>query len=263
MIITRLTDQRVILSFLTRDRYYAAYAIGDLEPDFFQHSIWYGAEEQGEMGALCLHFTRIEPNALFTMGRAAGVEAILDQALKPAQVFFASPRDHLPGIAKFYGLDTPDRMMRMVVTRATFREEASELPQRLGEQDLCALQSLYQLGGADAFAPYQLMQGVFYGIRDGDRLIAVSGTHLVARNYALAAVGNVFTHPDFRGRGYATYCTRAVVHALLAEGIDVVLNVNEQNAPAIRAYEKIGFREYCRFVEVKGKRMQEGGRSNG
>ena len=41
-------------------------------------------------------------------------------------------------------------------------------------------------------------------------LVAVAGTHLVSDTYGVAAIGNVFTHPDYRGRGYATLATGAV-----------------------------------------------------
>jgi predicted GNAT family acetyltransferase len=105
-----------------------------------------------------------------------------------------------------------------------------------------------------AFSPYQLAQGVFYGIENRGRLIAAAGTHLVAPTYGVAAVGNVFTDPDYRGQGYATLCTSAVTKELLSQGTDVVLNVQEGNADAVHIYEKLGYRPYCRFIEALGVR---------
>jgi predicted GNAT family acetyltransferase len=86
-------------------------------------------------------------------------------------------------------------------------------------------------------------------------LVAVAGTHLISPTYGVAAVGNVFTHPAHRRRGYATACTSAVVEELLAKGIGtIVLNVDERNVQAMRIYQKLGFREHCRFVEAIGVR---------
>jgi predicted GNAT family acetyltransferase len=44
--------------------------------------------------------------------------------------------------------------------------------------------------------------------------------------------------------------TSAVVAELLQLGIrDVILNVNQDNATAIRIYERLGFERYCPFLE--------------
>jgi predicted GNAT family acetyltransferase len=83
-----------------------------------------------------------------------------------------------------------------------------------------------------------------------DQLVAVAGTHLVSPTYNVAAVGNVFTHPNYRGRGFGTATTSAVVDELLESGIrDIVLNVSRGNAIAVRLYERLGFERYCPFLE--------------
>ena len=50
-------------------------------------------------------------------------------------------------------------------------------------------------------------------------------------------LGNVFTHPRYRGRGYATQVTSAVSRELLLRGCtEVVLTVDPLNTPAVAAY---------------------------
>jgi len=71
----------------------------------------------------------------------------------------------------------------------------------------------------------------------------------VMREGRIAAVGNVMTHTDFRGRGFAKQTTSAVTQELLRSCDDVVLNVRADNPPAIAAYRALGYREYCRFEE--------------
>jgi predicted GNAT family acetyltransferase len=83
-------------------------------------------------------------------------------------------------------------------------------------------------------------------------LVSAGGTHIVAPTYGIAAVGNVFTLPPYRGRGYATTCTSAVVRELLGRSLEVVLNVARSNQRAVRIYERLGFREHGPFVEALG-----------
>ena len=72
---------------------------------------------------------------------------------------------------------------------------------------------------------------------------------MISRNARLAVVGNVLTHTDHRGRGYAQAVTSAVTAELLRFCDQVVLNVRSDNPPAIQAYLHLGYTEHCRFEE--------------
>ena len=72
---------------------------------------------------------------------------------------------------------------------------------------------------------------------------------MISRNARLAVVGNVLTHTDHRGRGYAKAVTSAVTAELLRFCDQVVLNVRSDNPPAIAAYRRLGYTEHCRFEE--------------
>jgi GNAT superfamily N-acetyltransferase len=248
-----LTNKDQILSFLQQDRIYAAYAIGDLEPSLFAQCQWLGAEHDGEMQALTLFFTGLNPPALFTMGDADGVAAIMDSALQPERAYFTCRAEHLPVVKGYYNLDEIEHMFRMAIIPEDFRPVPGPTV-KLDLPYLGALRQLYQLGGGDAFAPYQLRDGIYYGVEVNGQLVSVAGTHLVSPTFGVAAVGNVFTHPDHRRRGYAATCTSHVVEELLAQGLNIVLNVNQQNAEAIGVYERLGFRKYCPYIEVVGQR---------
>ena len=63
---------------------------------------------------------------------------------------------------------------------------------------------LYRADGTPAFYTAQnIDDAVYYGAFDGERLVAVAGTHVVSHHDGIAVVGNVFTHPKYRGRGLA------------------------------------------------------------
>ena len=135
----------------------------------------------------------------------------------------------------------------MAVTPTSFlppRQAPTSTPpaERLTTADLPALAALYSLYPTGHFRPDVLEHGVFYGIRASERLVAVGGTHAIAAPYGLAVLGNIFTHPAARGRGYAGAVTAVLVGELFRLGVsDVVLNVLADNAPAIRVYERLGF----------------------
>jgi len=248
-----LSDKEQILAFLQQDRIYAAYAIGDLEPSLFAQCQWFGAEYDGETQSLALFFTGLQPPALFTMGDTDGVVAILDSALQPKRAYFTCRAEHLPVVKTFYALDEVEEMFRMAITPSDFRSVPGPTI-KLDLSHLDALHQLYRLGGGDAFAPYQLRDGVYYGVEADGHLVSAAGTHLVSPTFGVAGVGNIFTHPNHRRRGYGTACTSHVVEELLAQGLDVVLNVNRENAEAIRIYERLGFRKHCQYIEVIGNR---------
>jgi GNAT superfamily N-acetyltransferase len=248
-----LTNKDEILAFLKQDRIYAAYAIGDLKPSLFAHCQWFGAEYDGEMQALALFFTGLQPPALFIMGNTGGVATILDSALQPERAYFTCRTEHLPVVEAYYDLDEIEHMFRMAIVPADFRSFSGPTV-KLDLSHLDALRQLYRLGGGDAFAPYQLRDGIYYGIEVGGRLVSAAGTHLVSPTFGVAGVGNIFTHPNHRRRGYGTTCTSHVVEDLLAQDLDVVLNVNRKNTEAIGIYEGLGFRRYCPYIEVVGER---------
>jgi len=247
-------DKCRIHSFLQQDRFYAAYAIGDLEPEMFCHTRWYVAETDGRAQSLALLFTALDPDVLFLMGDTAGLAVILGSALRPRRVYVSAMPEHLSALRAFYRLGSPERVVRMVLDVNAFRP-AQGKALRLSPAYTRQLERLYSMGHGNAFSPYQVAQGVFYGVTDKDRLIATAGTHIVSETYRIAAVGNVFTHPEYRRQGLGTLCTSAVVQELLARRIQtIVLNVYEDNLAALHLYQRMGFKVYCHYIEVLAER---------
>lgn len=92
--------------------------------------------------------------------------------------------------------------------------------------------------------------GVYYGVREGDDLIAVAGTHVLSRSESAAGIGNVYTRRDRRKRGLAAATTSAVTSELLRMGIRTIgLKVVQSNSGAARIYERLGFVRHCPFIE--------------
>jgi ribosomal protein S18 acetylase RimI-like enzyme len=125
---------------------------------------------------------------------------------------------------------------------------------RLGPHEIDALKRLYADGEStgespDFFYDSMVPNGVFFGVFEGADLIAAAGTHLFAPDEHAAAIGNIYTRRDRRGRGLGRQVTSAVVHRL-RHLKTIGLNVREDNAPAIRVYQSLGFVKHCDFKEA-------------
>jgi len=253
--VSEIHDKGEIYAFLAQDRYYAAYAIGDLEPGLFELCTWHLSLQDGRKTALTLRFRGLKPPALFAMGSNEGLLPLLREESLPQRVYLTGQTGHLPLFQEAFSLGQVMDMLRMVLEPEDFRPHDGRVI-RLSRRHLPSMQRLYR--GEGVFAPYQLDAGVYYGVEIGGELVSVAGTHLVSLIYQIAAVGNIFTHPSHRGQGYATTCTSAVVEELLSRSLEIVLNVARSNEVAVRLYKRLGFKEYCPFIETLAVRKQRG-----
>lgn len=273
------TDRAAIYAFLSRDPLVTAYAIGDLEPPHLERCTWLLASREASPRSLALLYRGLDPPVLMTFGEPAGVAAIFGRMALPRRVAMSAQAAHLSLFQAAYDFsgDWIRPMVRMSVAQHDFRPQGlrhtdagpDATLRRLGPADSPAIEALILAGGAsapDAFNPSQVEEGVFYGVDlAGHGLIALAGTHLVTISSwpapcwsGVAAVGNIYTQPAFRGRGYGQAATSAVTGELLQRGLLVVLNVEQDNAAAIQLYRKLGYRTHSSFFEGFGRLVQPG-----
>jgi RimJ/RimL family protein N-acetyltransferase len=242
------TDRALLHDFLAQDRLYAAYAICDLEEREFGRTRWGAAYDGDELVAVGMEYTGPTPQPLFVLGRPDGISAVLRDVIRPRAAYIAARTTVLPAVEAHYRVDPGPQMVRMWVDRARFRPYPATV-QRLLPVEIGELNRLYQLGFASWLPSGAIADGVYYGMRVNGQLVAAAGTHVVSQGARLAVVGNVLTHLDYRGRGFATAVTGAVTAELLRSCDQIVLNVRADNPPAINAYRRLGFIEHARFEE--------------
>jgi ribosomal protein S18 acetylase RimI-like enzyme len=253
-----VTDRDEIAAYLRTDRRYAAYALGDLDSPARGRCSWgiaYDGDEQPT--ALAMHHDGLVPQPLFLMGDPDGCRAILASVIKPRDAFFQATEALDVAAAELYELERATVLLRMVVDSETFVPAAGPV-ERLTADDIEDLNRLYQLGFRAGFAQAILDDAVYYGIRIRGRLVSAAGTHVISRREGIAVVGNVMTHADYRGHGFARMVTGAVTADLLEQVPDVALNVHADNGPAIAAYSRLGYREHRRLTERLGRRRSGG-----
>jgi RimJ/RimL family protein N-acetyltransferase len=248
-IVARTTRDRAVLrEFLERDRLFSAYALCDLEEREFGRTRWGIAAVDDEIVALGMEYSGPTPQSLFLMGRNDGLTALLKDVIRPRVAYVSAAEEVLPAVARHYRVDPGPSMVRMWVDRSCFQPYPSTV-ERLLPVEVNELNRLYQLGFAAWLPSTAVAEGIYFGIRVNGRLAAAAGTHVISRDARLAVVGNVLTHAEHRGRGYAKAVTSAVTAELLRFCDQVVLNVRSDNPPAIAAYRHLGYVEHCRFEE--------------
>jgi predicted GNAT family acetyltransferase len=92
------------------------------------------------------------------------------------------------------------------------------------------------------FAERTIELGDYFGVFDGERLVAMGGERMHAAN--LREVSGVCTYPEYQGRGLARRLVAKVVRLQLARGQLPFLHVMCDNEGARRLYRQMGFREH-------------------
>lgn len=253
--VSSLRDHRVIESRLTEDRPFAAYALGHLEPELFRYTHYWAADS--ELGrATVMHSTALGPVTV-AVGDPAAVAAVLALHPGPRLGYLSTGApEHVDVFRHTHYVTDVLHMLRMSVGPLSFEDIPTDDLRRLRGHDAVRLNALYASeGGPTRYSPDTIDRAIYYGAFHGDQLISVAGTHVVSPHQSIAMVGNVFTHPRYRGRHLAEQVTAAVTRELLARGCaEVVLTVNPENTPAVAAYTRLGYRQGSAVVEARLQR---------
>jgi ribosomal protein S18 acetylase RimI-like enzyme len=251
----RESERGKIASFLQQDRIWAGYAICDLEDKLFPLCEWHSTREDDKISSLCLYFKGLDIPTQITFGDPTGIGKILQSIDSPERAYLHIPAGHREIVERFFSFKEINEMGRMWINKDTYQAvKVKGNVNRLSDEDLPNLEKLYAAYPKAFFRPYMLTSGVYYGFFENGEIVATAGTHALSPTYGMACMGNVFTRPPYRGRGYATACASAVVAELLSNYQDIILNVNIQNSPAVRIYHKLGFRDYCPYLEAFGQK---------
>lgn len=236
-------------AFFERDRLLAAYALADLDPASGDDARWWLARREGEAIAAVLLVGTLPFRPCFAFGETDGLAEILREGIREPRLIVAAPSPARLAIEQVYRFERCDRMHRMAVDVSSFRPRVAHTVVRLGPERVEDVVELYGSVSRSYFTPRRLAREIYFGVYAGPVLIAAAGTHVRSTESGIAAVGNVLTRIAHRGRGLATSCTSAVTEAALEQHRDVVLNVRQDNGPAISVYSRLGYRVHAPFIE--------------
>jgi GNAT superfamily N-acetyltransferase len=254
MVVREITERELVGRFLKHGLVENAYQLGYLDEAYAEFCHWYGCEDPG-LQTLVLIYTGLSRPGIFTAGNPAGIKPILkefDQAF-PERATGHIARAHMDAIRTHYRDDNMRLMLRMGLRRDQFVDpghDATASVEVLTHRDTGAIMRLYGAWPDNFFEPYQLETGLYFGVRGEDgELACIAGIHNVSRQFDVAAIGNLVTHPSQRGKGYARVVTAALLRETFKRVGNVTLDVEDENTPAMRLYQHFGFRHSADFWE--------------
>ena len=264
-----LHEREPIAAFCQRDIALHLYTIGDLDPFFWPYTTWYALMDGDEIEELILLYngTAVPTIIALTPVPDGRMRELLHGIihLLPRR-FYA----HLSGglarvLAYDYDVSPFGPHLKMMLRKPELLEgwDLSETAQ-LTMNDLPAIQALYTTSyPSNWFDPRMLQTGYYYGTWDSGELVSIAGIHVHSEQYSAAAIGNITTHPGFRGRGYASHVLARLCRELRSSVDAIGLNVKADNAEALELYRRLGFEGAATYDEsefvLKAQRLSTSG----
>lgn len=254
MCVSRLHRKDEIEPFLRRNVFLHIYALGDLDDFFWPFTTWYALEDGGGIQAVVLLYTAFETPTLMAL-HDSPYEPMWELLKRARRMLPPRVYAHLsPGCREALGpdivADSRGPHFKMALVEPKLSAAGTESVIRLTHADVDDLRRLYAVGyPANWFDPRQIDVG-YYGIRVKGELVSAAGAHVYSPTQKVAALGNIVTHPEHRGRGYAAAVTARLCADLSPTVNHFGLNVKADNAAAIACYERLGFRRVAEYEEV-------------
>jgi len=254
--IASIQDKNELEVFLRKNPPLHIYSIGDLDDFYWKYTKWYGLKDEDTLKAVVLLYNAVNPPVLLALCKKeelTDMNELLSCILQNLPKRFYS---HLtPGVEKVFGknysiLQNGNYCKMLLVDNKILCNAATDDVVRLTSNDIHALEELYSESYPEnSFDPRMLETGMYFGIKEGEKVISVSGVHVYSKHYRVAALGNITTHRDRRGKGLGTKVTVRLCQELVNHADVIGLNVSIHNISAIRCYEKIGFRRIALYNE--------------
>jgi ribosomal protein S18 acetylase RimI-like enzyme len=96
------------------------------------------------------------------------------------------------------------------------------------------------------FGPRTIELGEYFGIFEGERLVAMAGERMAAG--PLREISGVCTHPEHQGRGCARRLVLKLLRRQMRRGETPFLHVMRDNPGAHRLYLRMGFKDWKESV---------------
>ncbi|XSG74953.1 GNAT family N-acetyltransferase [Herpetosiphon llansteffanensis] len=252
-----LHERETIAAWLSQNADLNIYQIGDLDAFFWPSTLWYGLEQAGAILHIGLvYLGHSMPIWLMFDDQRQQYSAQLAAAMRPllpTKVYCHFSPGIAEGLADRYQLHDHGLHHKMILRdfakldQVRFEREVVQL----SGSDLPAINQLYAAAYPDnAFDQRMLETGCCYGIWQDDQLISIAGIHVYSPRYRVAALGNITTHPAYRGQGLAKQVTAKLCQHLRHDINHIGLNVHSANHVAIKTYENLGFSWVADYSEV-------------
>jgi ribosomal protein S18 acetylase RimI-like enzyme len=240
-----LHNKRVILNFLKEDPGLHIYSIGDLDDLFWPRTTWFALNDGNSIQSIALLYAGPEiPTLLsFCSAELNFTIELLERIRYLLPVRFNA---HLsPGLIDLFGkqniIEYYGESLKMVLKKTVLDPHDKNI-NKLSVNDLPQIIDFYSVAYPHNWFDSRMLEtDMYYGYYIKDKLVGVSGIHVFSLEYKVAALGNIATHPDFRGQQIGYKLTSALCYDL-QKCVDLIgLNVKSENEYAVKCYKNVGF----------------------
>jgi ribosomal protein S18 acetylase RimI-like enzyme len=241
----KIRDKKEIYNFLSKTPDLHLYTIGDLDDFFWSDTTWYALYDKNEIVSIALLYSGMSPSTLLLFH---------EKDLTNSRFLLGSIRKFLPekfnvhlspGLVDIFGMENITENYghnyRMILKRDPEPVNDPNI-RRLNLRDLNKINKLYLIAYPHNWFDSRMVRtGKYFGYFVSGVLAGIAGIHVYSPEYRIAALGNIATHPDFRGRKIAYKLTSALCNDLKMNADIIGLNVKSDNMAAIKCYQNIGF----------------------
>jgi hypothetical protein len=243
-----LHDKERIEKFLRKNEALNIYQIGDLDDFYWDYTIWFGLEKKENITAIALLYTAPDPPVLLALASENGLDYIKKLINTSLHILPSRFYSHLtPGLEielehKFKLVSHGKYQKMLLSDKSIVSEIYINGVVNLTQNDKHDIKKLFEESYPDnSFDPRML--------------ISISGIHVFSKKYRVAALGNITTHPDFRGLGYGQKITAHLCKTLLKHVNLIGLNVRVDNSTAIKCYKNLGFEIVAPYMEHTAEKI--------
>lgn len=243
-----LHEKQKIREFLQKNAHLHIYTLGDLDDFFWPYTTWYALMENQEIVQLVLVYCASSLPVLLAFSddeKSAEMQLLLRSIVSflPKRFYAHLQQPAIESLAQDYHLQSHGVHYKMALLRPDRIEDVDiSRVNPLTGADLSDIEALYRVSYPENWFDARMLEtGHYYGIWDGAHLVSIAGVHVYSREYDVAALGNITTHPAYRGQQLATRVSAGLCAALLRTVKIIGLNVHAENNAAISCYSRLGF----------------------
>jgi RimJ/RimL family protein N-acetyltransferase len=257
MSIKLIKDKKILEDFFRKNVALNIYQLGDLDDFYWHQTDFYGYHDADELKSVVMIFKEVNPNVVIALNNVEdlsylfkALEHMLD--ILPEKIYLHITPGAEKSLEKKYNLKHEGLYVKMDLdNKQKINSVDTNNIEQFSIENKNELSEFYEEAyPGNSYIERMLETGMFFGIRDDSKIQSVAGIHVYSPEYKVAALGSITTHPNSRGKGYATKVTACLCKELL-KNIEVIgLNVHSENSSAIHCYEKLGFVKIADYLEI-------------
>jgi RimJ/RimL family protein N-acetyltransferase len=230
--------------YLKKDPTANVLPLGDLYQPLLRVSSIYAAIEDDCVSGVCsIYHAYSTPSLVLGSGTSAAKRVLINEASGEISDHFISlcQPDEV-NLFKEHSVILHRHPEQQMVTDSPKHVEIGNVKvSKVSKNDLEMLSKFYAEHHTEAWTPIQFRAGPHYCVKSDDQIVSAAGVHVAAPQ--IVQLGNIITDEAWRNRGFGTACTSALAADMASKGRIISLFVRTDNVPAIRMYEKLGFRK--------------------